>query len=119
MKNFRNEFMTTSAILTIVAALANYGTAAPHPISIVPTEEGFVISEGEEKVMVYQRKHKSLAGKYTRANYIHPLYGLDSLLDERDGHAVFLREVPQLPGFRISLNDEILEDSLVERRQSP
>jgi hypothetical protein len=25
--------------------------------------------------MVYQREHKSLDGKYTRANYIHRLYG--------------------------------------------
>jgi hypothetical protein len=27
--------------------------------------------------MVYQRKHTSRDGKYKRANYIHPLYGLD------------------------------------------
>ncbi|MBC8217798.1 MAG: PmoA family protein, partial [Planctomycetes bacterium] len=77
MKDFRNEFLTASATLMIVAALAACGTAAQHPINIVPTEQGFVISEGPEKVMVYQRKHKSLDGKYTRANYIHPLYGLD------------------------------------------
>ncbi|MHC4329052.1 MAG: DUF6807 family protein [Planctomycetota bacterium] len=79
MKNFRNEFLTIPAILTILAAcsLPLRGTAAPHPISISETDQGFVIAEGREKVMVYQRKHKSLDGKYTRANYIHPLYGLD------------------------------------------
>jgi len=82
MKNFRNEFMTAPAILTILAVLATCslplrGTAAQHPINISETDQGFVITEGREKVMVYQRKHKSLDGKYARANYIHPLYGLD------------------------------------------
>ena len=77
MKNFRNEFLTASAILTILTALAGYSTAAQHPIRIAETDQGFVITEGPEKVMIYQRKHKSLDGKYTRANYIHPLYGLD------------------------------------------
>jgi hypothetical protein len=48
-----------------------------NPISIVETEQGFVIREGEAEVMSYQRRHKSLNGKYSRANYIHPLYGLD------------------------------------------
>ena len=75
MRISRNEFLTASAIFMI--AFAACGTAAQHSISIVPTEQGFVISEGPEKVMVYQRTHKSLDGKYTRANYIHPLYGLD------------------------------------------
>ena len=77
MKDSGNRFLTVSAILTILAALAGYARAAQNPISISPTEEGFVISEGPDRVLVYQRKHKSLDGKYTRANYIHPLYGLD------------------------------------------
>ncbi len=53
------------------------GTAAPNPIEIVETSQGFVITEGKAKVMFYQRQHKSLDEKYSRANYIHPLYGLD------------------------------------------
>jgi len=52
-------------------------TASPNPIEILETSQGFVIKEGKEKVMFYQRQHKSLNGKYSRANYIHPLYGLD------------------------------------------
>lgn len=76
MKNFRNELLTAAAILTILTALAGR-SMAQNPINIEPTEQGFVFSEGTEKVLVYQRTHKSMDGKYTRANYVHPLYGLD------------------------------------------
>jgi Family of unknown function (DUF6807) len=47
------------------------------PISITETGQGFVFREGRADVMFYQRKHKSLNGQYSRANYIHPLYGLN------------------------------------------
>jgi hypothetical protein len=53
------------------------GTKIQNPITISETEQGFSVAEGEEQIMFYQRQHKSLNGKYTRANYIHPLYGLD------------------------------------------
>ena len=76
MKNLRNELLTAAAILAILTAFAGR-SMAQNPIKIVPTEQGFVFSEGTEKVLVYQRTHKSLDGKYTRANYVHPLYGLD------------------------------------------
>jgi hypothetical protein len=46
-------------------------------IRVVETEEGFAFFEGEEKVLFYQRRPKSLDGKYSRCHYIHPLYGLD------------------------------------------
>jgi len=77
MKNGRNENLTTWAILMVLALPACYSAAVQNPISISKTDQGFLITEGQEKVMVYQRKHKSLDGKYSRANYIHPLYGLD------------------------------------------
>ena len=77
MKNLRNRYLMASTILLILTGLAYCSTAVQHPISISETDQGFVIAEGQEKVMTYQRKHKSLNGKYTRANYIHPLYGLD------------------------------------------
>ena len=47
------------------------------PIRVVEAEEGFAFFEGNEKVLFYQRKPKSLGGKYSRCHYIHPLYGLD------------------------------------------
>ncbi len=54
------------------------GTEGPaQPIKITRTDEGFIVTEGEKKVLFYQREPKSLEGKYTRCHYIHPLYGLD------------------------------------------
>ncbi len=52
MKDFRNELLTASVILMIVTALAACGMAAQHPINIVPTEQGFVISEGAGCVVI-------------------------------------------------------------------
>ncbi|UCF15923.1 MAG: PmoA family protein, partial [Phycisphaerales bacterium] len=77
MKDSRNELPILIAILTIFTAPAVSSMAGQHPINISETDQGFLITEGSDNVMVYQRKHKSLDGKYTRANYIHPLYGLD------------------------------------------
>ena len=53
------------------------GAAIQNPIKISETDQGFNVTDGEEQVLFYQRQHKSLDGKYTRANYIHPIYGLD------------------------------------------
>ena len=41
------------------------------------TEEGVLITDGGQPVLFYQRRTKSYQGKMPRANYIHPLYGLD------------------------------------------
>ena len=44
---------------------------------MVPDEQGTLISEGERPVLFYQSAPRSLDGQYTRAGYVHPLYGLD------------------------------------------
>jgi len=49
----------------------------PNSIRIGETEEGFLVSEGGKPVLFYQRAPKSLEGKSERADYVHPLYGLD------------------------------------------
>ncbi len=74
----------TTTISLFLAVLAGCGpakqkanTATPNPIEIIESHQGFTITEGKAKVMFYQRQHKSLNGKYSRADYIHPLYGLD------------------------------------------
>lgn len=43
----------------------------------VTTDDGVWVQEGDTKVLYYQRKPKSKDGKYARANYVHPLLGLD------------------------------------------
>jgi hypothetical protein len=73
--------LAASAVLIALAGCSTNGnqagTAAQNPIKISQTDQGFGIAEGQQKVLFYQRQHKSMDGKYTRANYIHPLYGLD------------------------------------------
>ena len=40
------------------------------------TADGVLITEGDAKVLFYQRATKSKGGKHARANYVHPLYDL-------------------------------------------
>ena len=44
--------------------------------SVGESAEGILISEAGEKVLFFQRLPKSLDGRYTRANYVHPFYDL-------------------------------------------
>jgi len=46
-------------------------------VRIVETDQGFLVTECGQKVLFFQRRPKSLDGKYARADYVHPLYGLD------------------------------------------
>jgi hypothetical protein len=84
MRYVRNHISTTlaaSAFLIVFLSCSangnNTGAATLNPIKITETDQGFSIAEGEKQVLFYQRQHKSMDGKYMRANYIHPLYGLD------------------------------------------
>lgn len=56
--------------------LTNTPIKAQH-FTFEDTEEGIEIREGNQKVLFYQKSPKSLEGQYERANYIHPLYGLN------------------------------------------
>ncbi len=47
------------------------------PITMEPEKDGVWIKDGNQKVFFYQRSPKSLDGKYSRSNYLHPVYGLD------------------------------------------
>ncbi|MHC4500544.1 MAG: DUF6807 family protein [Planctomycetota bacterium] len=84
MGNSKYVTFTVTAVLAVLVAYGGCsqtekrtGTAGNHPIQIVEKDEGFLVTECEQNVMFYQRKPKSLDAKYTRANYVHPLYGLD------------------------------------------
>ena len=46
--------------------------------SVAENEQGILIQEGADHVLFYQRAPKSHEGKYIRANYIHPLYGMSN-----------------------------------------
>ena len=40
-------------------------------------DQGILVAEGDRPILFYQRATKSMDGKWPRAGYIHPLYGLD------------------------------------------
>ena len=46
-------------------------------LSASESEEGVLVTDRGQPVLFYQRRTTSLQGKAPRANYIHPLYGLD------------------------------------------
>lgn len=46
-------------------------------INMVVKEGGFLFMEGNDSIFFYQKSPKDLDGKYSRCNYIHPLYGID------------------------------------------
>lgn len=74
----RMHTSTIMAALAIFMLLCGCRQVEPaHPIKVTKADQGLLFTEGDMQVMFYQRQVKSLNGKYARANYIHPLYGLD------------------------------------------
>jgi hypothetical protein len=60
-----------------VTTLRVSGTEERHVVKLRKVPQGFEFRDGDRKVMHYQQLKKSLAGKSPRANYVHPLFGLD------------------------------------------
>ena len=84
MKTSRKSCLAANAVVVVLVVVGgcdrieNYPVPqSRHPVEIVETNEGFLITQGRQKILFYQRKPKALDGKYPRANYIHPLCGLD------------------------------------------
>ncbi len=53
-------------------------------LSFVKDEQGVLVREDGQPVLFYQAKPKSLDGKFERAHYIHPLYGLEGAVLTED-----------------------------------
>lgn len=70
-----HEFKCLSILFLLCLPL---GIAAQNSsLKAIKKEGGILVREGDEKVLFYQKAPKSHKGKYTRNNYIHPLYDLD------------------------------------------
>jgi len=52
----------------------NAGRAAEPKFTVQQSPAGVLIRENDRKVLFFQKKPKSLNGRYKRANYVHPLY---------------------------------------------
>lgn len=53
-------------------------------LSAAETPEGVFVREGDSPVLFYQTQTKSRDGAFPRANYIHPLYGIDGSVMTED-----------------------------------
>ncbi|WP_416866069.1 MAG: DUF6807 family protein [Imperialibacter sp.] len=74
---------TTTLLLLIFSTLVHWNNLFAQPFKFTKTTEGISLTEGTHPVYFYQQQTKSLDGKYPRANYLHPLYGLnDEVLTE-------------------------------------
>lgn len=65
-------------------------------ITCTKLDSGVLITEGEQKVLFYRTIEKENQDEYGRANYVHPLYGLDGEIltedypaDHRHHHGIF------------------------------
>lgn len=69
------------ALLLVIATLISVPqvSRADHTseMRVVEIDGGFLITQGDRKVLFYQRDPKDFEGTYRRANYVHPLYDLD------------------------------------------
>ncbi len=60
------------------------GNVFAQKITSTKTAEGILVKEGMEDILFYQMKTKSHDGQYPRANYIHPLHGIDGVVLTED-----------------------------------
>ena len=67
-------FLRVLIILVLVVPVA---PRLQGQFTAIHSDEGVEIQDHGRKVLFYQSKPKSLAGKYERAGYIHPLYSLN------------------------------------------
>ena len=63
--------------LACVWSLASWSYSQDADFRAQRSAAGIEILEADSKVLFFQTQEKSLDGKWPRANYVHPLYGLD------------------------------------------
>ncbi|RYZ49191.1 MAG: hypothetical protein EOO14_21015, partial [Chitinophagaceae bacterium] len=73
--------------LTLFFALTFWGQVSGQGLQTEQTLEGIKVKEDGKEVLFYQVKPKSVAGKYQRSGYVHPLYGLNGELFTEDAPA--------------------------------
>lgn len=71
--------MKTNIIILFLALIYISGcsTREVSSMKVLKNTDGILVSEGNQKIFFYQRKAKSLQGKFSRSNYIHPVFNLN------------------------------------------
>lgn len=57
---------------------------ASSQVKMQKQDGGFLFTENNENVLLYQMEPKSIDGNYTRCNYVHPLWGIDGAVLTED-----------------------------------
>ncbi len=71
MKTFIKHFSVAVIIFSLL------GDMFAQELEFIEKDGGVLLQEGNREIYFYQIETKSKDGKYPRANYIHPLYGLN------------------------------------------
>lgn len=61
-----------------------YSSLSAQSLKFEYQEDGIWVKENGERIFFYQQKTKSQDGQYARANYVHPLYGMDGTVLTED-----------------------------------
>lgn len=76
---------TRFAVGTIILASVALCPASENPMRIVRTNEGYQFYQGDEPILLYHTATTATEdGRYPRANYCHPVYGLDGQILTED-----------------------------------
>ncbi|MBX2873283.1 MAG: PmoA family protein [Saprospiraceae bacterium] len=68
---------TLAGLFLVLASFHIAWTGHSQSFDFQRQEEGLLLNEQGKPVLFFQQTAKSLEGKYSRANYLHPLYDLD------------------------------------------
>jgi len=84
------KFQTYLVLLCLCLQIAN--SAYAQKLSSSKTSDGIQVKEGAQDVLFFQVKTKAHNGQYPRANYIHPLRGMDGAILTEDFPADHLHQ---------------------------
>lgn len=73
----RVGFQAILAAWILVLGIGNANGQKPTELHLVQDQNGVTVLDGIRPVLTYQRSVKSKDGKWSRSNYVHPLYDLD------------------------------------------
>lgn len=77
-------FCSLTLSILVVAQPVHADEPSASTLRIEQQQDGVLIVERDSPVLFYQTKMKSKAGKWPRANYVHPLYDLDGRVVTED-----------------------------------
>lgn len=68
---------TLAGLFLVLASLHIAWTGQSQSFDFQRQDDGLLLNEQSKAVLFFQQTPKSLEGKYSRSNYVHPLYDLD------------------------------------------